>query len=171
MAPLYFTEKQTIPSTWRLLIFGGVTLFVGFVALMIFLSGFETVPENERPYLLTLLLAPLSTAIIFFIRLDVRMTDQSIEYTVYPFRKKYRLIPYNKITLIELMKPKGIQSMQGIGTHKTIRKTEMNFGGKYMMILHLDKGRQISFSTNKPQELKSFLLNLGEEGPKVKIEI
>lgn len=170
MASMHFTEQQTIPSSWRMLIFGGVTLMMGFIAFMVFQTEWNTMPAGEKPILLTLLIGPMATLILFIIKLDVRITSGTVEYMVYPFRKKYKVIPFSKIVQIELMKPKGIKSMMGIGTHKELNKTELNFGGKYMVILTMNKGRILSFSTNKPQELKSFLQNLPEGGPRVKIE-
>ncbi|MFA6126904.1 MAG: hypothetical protein WC699_06330 [Bacteroidales bacterium] len=171
MASLHFTEEQSIPSVWRLLIFGGVTLMMGFIAFMVYQTEWNTMPVQERKYLLTLLLAPIGTAVIFFIRLDVRITSNTVEYKVAPFRNKYKVIPFSKITQIELAKPKGLKSLKGIGTHKSPYQTEMNFGGKYMVTLTMEKGRILSFSTNKPQELSSFLRNLPEGSPAIKIEV
>jgi len=170
MASMHFTEQQTIPSTWRILIFGGVTLMMGFVALMVYQTEWNTMPPEEKKFLLALLLGPIGTLIIFIIRLDVRITSSTVEYMVYPFRKKYKVIPFRKIVQIELMKPKGLKSMKGIGTHKELNKTELNFGGKYMVILTMNKGHILSFTTNKPQELSSFLKNLPVGAPRVKIE-
>ncbi|MFA5816484.1 MAG: hypothetical protein WC865_12785 [Bacteroidales bacterium] len=45
------------------------------------------------------------------------------------------------------------------------------FGGKYMIILRMTNGRLLSFTTNKPQELSSFLQNLPDGAPHVKIEV
>ena len=171
MASMHFTEQQTIPSQWRLLIFGGVTLMMGFIAFMVYQSEWNTMPAGEKPFLLTLFIGPLATLILFIIRLDVRITSASVEYKVHPFRRQYKVVPFSKITQIELMKPKGFKSFQGVGTHKSINQTELNFGGKYLVILTMAKGRVLSFTTNKPQELKSFLLNLPEGGPSVKIEV
>jgi len=171
MASIHFTEEQTIPSSWRLLIFGGVTLMMAFVAFMIFQTEWNTMPADEKPFLLTLVLGPLGTLIVFFIRLDVRISSAGVEYKVHPFRKRYKMIPFSKITQIELIKPKGLGSFKGVGTHRNPNRTEMNFGGKYLVTLTMAKGRILSFSTNKPQELKSFLQNLPEGGPTVKIEV
>lgn len=171
MATNQFTEQQSIPSSWRLLIFGGVTLMMAFVAFMVYQGEWDTMPANEKPFLLALLLGPLGTLILFIIRLDVRITANSVDYKVHPFRKSYKVIPFSKITRIELTKPKGIQSFKGVGTHKNINQTELNFGGKYKVVLNMDKGRILSFTTNKPQELSSFLRNLPEGAPAVKVEI
>jgi hypothetical protein len=138
---------------------------------MVFRTEWDTMPVNERPFLLTLLTGPLGTVIVFFIRLDVRITSGTVEYKVAPFRNTYKVIPFSKITQIELTKPKGLKSMKGIGTHKSPYQTELNFGGKYMIILTMEKGRVLSFSTNKPQELSSFLKNLPEGSPAVRVEI
>lgn len=171
MASMHFTEQQSIPSFWRLLIFGGVTLMMGFVAFMVFQTEWSSMPPDEKPLLLTLLLGPIGTLMVFILRLDIRITPGTIEYKVYPFRKKFKVIPMRDITEIRLFKPVGFKSMQGIGTHKSINRTELNFGGKYQLIVSLRKGSMISFSTNKPQELKSFLLALPEGGPLVKFEV
>ena len=168
---MQFTEQQTIPSTWRLLIFGGVSLMMGFVAFMVYQTEWNTMPSTEKPFLLTLLIGPLGTLIVFIIRLDVRITAGMVEYKVHPFRKKYKVIPFSKITQIELTKPKGLKSFKGIGKHQSINQTELNFGGKYLVIVTMAKGRVLSFTTNKPQELSSFLKNLPEGAPSVKIEV
>jgi hypothetical protein len=170
MSKIHFTEEQSIPSIWRLLIFGGVTLMVGFVTLMVFLTEWKTMPNPEKLSMMMVLIGPLATLIIFFIRLDVRITPVTFEYKVHPFRTKYKVIPFSKITSIELMKPKGFKSFQGVGTHRNINRTEMNFGGKNLVTFTLTSGRIISITTNKPQELKSFLLNLPEGGPAVKVD-
>ena len=171
MASMHFTEQQTIPSTWRMLIFGGVTLMMGFIAFMVFQTEWKTMPDPEKLSMLTLLIAPLATLILFIIRLDTRFTEGTFEYRVHPFRRYYKVIPLSKVSQIELTKPKGIKSFKGIGTHQDFKQTEMNFGGKYKVTLRMVHGRILSFSTSKPQELKSFLQDLPEGGPKVKIEI
>ena len=171
MASIHFTEQQSIPSMWRMLIFGGVTLLMGFTAFMVFQTEWKTMTEPDKISMLTLLIGPLATLILFIIRLDVRITSSTVEYKVHPFRRNYKVIPFSKITHIELMKPKGFKSMKGVGTHKNINQTELNFGGKYLVILTMAKGRMLSFTSNKPQELKSFLQNLPEGGPMVKVEI
>ena len=171
MSKIHFTEEQSIPSIWRLLIFGGVTLMVGFITLMVFLTEWKTMPGPEKLSMLTVLIGPMATLIIFFIRLDVRITPETFEYKVYPFRSKYKIIAFSKISEISLTKPKGFGSFQGVGTHRSMNRTEMNFGGKYMVTFRLTTGRLISITTNKPQELRSFLLNLEEGGPAVKVEI
>jgi hypothetical protein len=171
MSAIYFTEEQSIPSSWRMMIFGGITVFMAFIAFMVFQTEWDTMPAGEKPYLLTLLLGPLGTLVLFFIRLDIRITSSTFEYKVHPFRRNYKVIPFHKISQIELMKPKGLKSFQGVGTHRNIYKTEMNFGGKYLLLIRLTNGRLFSFTTNKPQEIKSFLLSLPEGSPTVKIEI
>jgi hypothetical protein len=171
MASMHFTEQQTIPTQWRLLIFGGVTLMMGFVALMVYKTEWNTMPPEEKKSLLTLLIAPIATLIIFILRLDVRITPDTFEYKVHPFRNKYKVIPFSKIASIELMKPKGFKSMKAFGSKRSMNQTEMNFGGKYLILLRMTSGRLLSISTDKPQELKSFLQNLPEGGPAVTIEI
>ncbi len=171
MASMHFTEQQSVPSTWRIMIFGGTTLFMAFIAIMVYQTEWNTMPANEKPFLLTLLLGPIGTLILFFIRLDVRITSDTVEYRVHPFAKKYKVIPFSKITGIELMKPTGIKSFKGIGTSKNLNRTELNFGGKYLVTLTMNKGKVLSFTTNKPQELKGFLQNLPAGSPTVKVEI
>jgi hypothetical protein len=171
MASNQFTEQQSIPSIWRMLIFGGTTLMIVFIAIMIYLTEWESMPEGEKPYLLLMLLGPLSTAILFVLRLDVRITQQSVEYKIHPFRKEYKVIPMSKISSIELVRPKGFKSMKGVGAHRNINQTELNFGGKYLVSLTMAKGRILTFTSNKPQELSSFLNALPEGGPKIKIAI
>jgi len=166
-----FTEEQTIPSGWRILIFGGVTVIMAFSFIMIWQTEWTTMPADEKPFLLTLLIGPLSTLMVFFVRLDVRITTESVEYKVYPFRKKFKVIPLSAITQIELMKPKGLKSFKGMGSHRNPNRTELNFGGKYTVILSLVKGRVVTFTTNKPQELSSFLKNLPEGGPMIVSEV
>jgi hypothetical protein len=171
MASMHFTEQQTIPSTWRLLIFGGVTLMMAFIAFMVFQTEWKTMPDQEKPYLLTLLTGPLFTIIVFFIRLDTRITSDTIEYRVGPFRNRYKVIPFRKITRIELAKPKGLKALEGFGAKRSPFRTELNFGGKYLVTVTMDRGRVLSFTTNKPQELSSFLRNLPEGSPEVRCEV
>ena len=166
-----YTEQQTIPSAWRLLIFGGITAFMGFVFLMVYLTEWDTMPQQDKLSMLTLLIGPVSILFIFFLRLDVRITSNTFEYMVLPFRKKYKVVPFSKIAAFELSKPTGLQAFRKVGSHRNLNRTEMNFGGKYLLLIRFTNGRLMSISTNKPQELKSFLLNLPEDGPKVKIEV
>jgi hypothetical protein len=69
------------------------------------------------------------------------------------------------------MKPKGFNQYKGFGTKRNINQTELNFGGKFTVILTMAKSRKLTFTTNKPQELSTFLKNLPEGGPVIKIEI
>jgi hypothetical protein len=166
-----YTEQQSIPPMWRMLIFGGITLFMGFVFLMIYLTEWDTMPPDEKLSMLTLLIGPVSVLIIFFIRLEVRITSTTFEYMVHPFRKKYKVIPFSKIAGFELSKPKVFKSFKGIGTHRNLNQTELNFGGKYLLAIRFTSGKILSVSSDKPQELKSFLMNLPAGGPNVKVEV
>lgn len=171
MASVHFTEEQSIPSSWRLMIFGGVTLMIAFVAIMVFTTEWNTMPAKEKPAMLSLLLGPLASIFVFFVRLDIRMTSRTFEYKVYPFRKQYKVIPLEKISSIDLTKPKGWKSYSSMGVNRNLNRTELNFGGKHQVTIHMTSGRLLALTTNKPQELKSFLQSLPEGSPKVKIEI
>jgi hypothetical protein len=138
---------------------------------MVFQTEWATMPAGQKPYMLTLALGPLMTLFLFIVRLDIRISSEKFEYKVFPWRNKYKSIPFSKVAQIELIKPKGIKSFKGVGTHQDFKQTELNFGGKYKVTLRMTHGRVLSFSTNKPQELKSFLQSLPEGGPVIKIEI
>jgi hypothetical protein len=168
MAQVYFQEKISIPSGWRLIIFSLVTLMMGFVFLMTYLTEWDTMPDSEKPFLLTLLIGPVLVLVFFFIRLDLRLTQKAIEYKLYPFRKKFKTIPYSETVEIELLQNKGFASKNSFGVNKRINRLEYNFGGHYLLSIKMKNGSQISISTFKPKELEYFLRNLPEEVPVVR---
>ena len=167
MSQAFYQEKQVIPSVWRIVIFGGVVLLMGFIFLMTYMTEWDTMPREEKWSLLTLLIAPLSVLFIFMIRLDLRITDTYIEFRMGPFSRKYRKIRFTDIAAISLTASKGLKSLQKVGVHRQINRTEYNLGGKHILEIKLKKGRLIAFSTFKPKELEYFLRNLPEEVPVV----
>ncbi len=162
MAQVFFHEKQSIPSGWRIVIFGAVTLMMGFVFLMIYLTEWDTMPDQEKPYLFTLLIGPLSVLLMFIIQMDMRITQSSIEFKIEPFRKKYKTIPFSEVAEVELSRVQGLKSMKKFGVNKQINRMEYNFGGHHILTIKLKSGKIVAFSTFKPQELDYFLRNLPE---------
>ncbi|MFH0762111.1 MAG: hypothetical protein V2A67_11475 [Bacteroidota bacterium] len=168
MSQSFFQEKQAIPSVWRVVLFGGVTLMMGFIFLMTYLTEWETMPQQERWSMFTLLIAPLAVSFIFFIRIDLRITETFLEYKVAPFGRKYRKILFSDIAEIKIEKAKTIRSFRGVGINHNINRIEYNFGSKHILEVKLKKGKYIVFSTFKPKELEYFLRNLPEEAPVVR---
>lgn len=165
MAQIVFHEKQSIPSWWRILIFGAVVLMMGFVALMSYLTEWDTMPENEKWSLLTLLIGPLGVSIIFFIGMDLRISAGSVDFRVYPFKKKYKSIPMAQVSEIELVTLKGIRSFRKLGVNRRFNRREYNFGSPHVLSVKLKNGSHLTFSTFKPRELAHFLNNLPKEVP------
>jgi hypothetical protein len=171
MAQVFFHEKQSIPSGWRIVIFGAVTLMMGFVFLMVYLTEWDTMPDQEKPYLFTLLIGPFSVLLMFFIQMDLRITQSSIEFRLEPFRKKYKVISFTDVSEIELSRVQGLKSMKKFGVNKQINRMEYNFGGHHILTVTLKSGKILAFSTFKPQELQYFLRNLPEGTTTVKYSI
>jgi|GEM_PF-827206 len=167
MSQAFFQEKQVIPSVWRIVIFGGVILMMGFIFLMTYLTEWDTMPQEEKWSMLTILIAPLAVLFIFFIRLDLRMTETYLEFKMGPFGRKYKKILFSDMSSISLIAAKGLKSLHKVGVSRQINRTEYNLGGKHILEVKLKKGRQIAFSTFKPKELEHFLRNLPEEAPVV----
>jgi len=163
MAQVYFYEKQTIPSTWRIIIFMFVTLMMGFVFLMTYLTEWDTMPAEEKPYLFTLLAGPVAVLILFFISMEVRITQDAFEYKVYPFRKTFRKIPFNEIADMELTPLTGLKSFRRFGVNKRLNRQEFNFGGHHLLTISLKNGKSLSYTTFKPKEMAYFLNNLPED--------
>lgn len=165
MAQVYFSEKQSIPSAIRIVIFGAVTVMMGFVALMAYLTEWDTMTYQDKLSMLTLLIGPVLVLMLFFIRMDLRITQTSIDYLIYPFRKKYKSIPFSETAEIELISLKGLKAFRQFGMNRKLNSIEYNFGGNHQLSVKLKSGRQIRFSTFKPKELEYFLRNLPESVP------
>jgi hypothetical protein len=165
MAQVFYSEKQTIPYFIRIVIFGAVTVMMGFVALMTWLTEWDTMTNEDKLSMLTLLIGPLLVLVLFVIRMDLRITQTSIDYLIYPFRRKYRTIPFSETTAIELAPLKGMKALRSFGMNRRLNRLEYNFGGNHVLIVTMKTGRQIRFSTFKPRELEYFLRNLPETVP------
>ena len=162
MAQVFFHEKQSIPSAWRIIIFLAVTLMMAFVFVMVFLTEWETMPKEEKPYLFTLIIGPLGVLLVFFISLEMRITQKAVEFKVLPFRKNFKVIPFSEIADIELTPIKGLKPFKSLGVNKRINRLEYNFGGHHLLVIRKKSGMTLTFSTNKPKELDYFLSNLPE---------
>jgi hypothetical protein len=162
MAQVFFHEKQSIPSAWRIIIFIFVTLMMGFVFLMTYLTEWDTMPAEEKPYLFTLLAGPIAVLILFFISMEVRITQESFEYKVLPFRKNFKKISFRDIADIELVQLSGFKSFRRFGVNQRLNRQEYNFGGHHLLTISLKNGKSLSFTTFKPKEMAYFLNNLPE---------
>jgi hypothetical protein len=140
-----------------------VTLMMGFVFLMTYLTEWDTMPAEEKPYLFTLLVGPLAVLILFFINMEVRITQDSFEFKVYPFRKNYKKIPFSEIAEMELVQLSGLKTFRKFGVNKKLNRQEFNFGGHHLLTISLKNGKSLSYTTFKPKEMSYFLKNLPDE--------
>jgi hypothetical protein len=164
MAPAYFFEKQSIPAVWRITIFGLVTLLLGFIALMTYLTEWDTMATQDRWMMLLLLLGPISVIGFFFLRLELRLTNEGIEFQVIPLGRK-RKISFSQVSELELKTGSLIRANSRIGVNRQLKKQTYNFGSRHALVVRLKSGNQIIFSTFKPRELQYFLNNLPDEIP------
>ena len=165
MSQAFFYERQAIPYVWRLSITAGMILMVGFIFLMVYLTEWDTMLQDEKWSLLSLLSMPVVMFFVFMIKLDLRIDETAIEYKLLPFQRKYKKILFADTSEIKFARAKTLRSLKGLGHHQSINRSEYNFGGKYVLEVRSRKGKVLAFSTSKPRELEHFLRNLPEEVP------
>ncbi len=165
MIKVFFSERQTIPHVRKLVIIGLITLSMALIALLVYLKEWDSMPDEEKPFLLFLLAGPLSAILIFFIGTELRISYDAIEYRSMPFRKTFRRVPMEKIGSIELKKITGMGRFRNMGQNYKVKGQEMYYGARYTLTVHLKDGKYLLFGTDKPMELEHFLSNLPEGGP------
>ncbi|MCD6333379.1 MAG: hypothetical protein J7L89_08910, partial [Bacteroidales bacterium] len=127
----------------------------------------DTMSNDEKPFMLFLLAGPLTSLLVFTIRVDLRITNTSFEFLVLPFRKNFRVIPMEQIQSIEVTHLTGINKLRRSGVSYRGQRREFYLGGTHVIKVKLHKGGSYLFGTSKPRELEHFLSSLPEGGPEI----
>ncbi len=150
MEKILFTEKQKFP-----LIIPGVILF--FTLSVLIFGGIQVQrddPDSTLWYSLICLLGVVPVIIIFFVAIEVKITDMGVYYRSLPFRRKFKFLPKDEITLSYKKTSRGrMFGSYGIKTRGY---------NKYLLIgihnIHIVKGkRTIMIGTKKPREFQYLL--------------
>ena len=170
MVKVFFHETQAFSQIRKLLVLAITLVAVGFVALMVYLKEWDTMPAEEKPFLLFLLAGPLASLVVFLIHVDLRITGTSLGYAIRPFRRRHKEVPMEEIESFEITLLKGATRFRSSGVTYRTRNKEMYFGGSHLFKVHLKNGSYLLFGTSRPKELEHFLTFLAETGPKLAIK-
>jgi len=125
MIKVHFYEKQTIPQLRKIILFSAITLSMLFIALMVYLTEWDTMPAEEKPFLLFLLAGPLTGLLFFMLGTEIRITSEHFEYRTMPFSRGFKSIPHSEISSFSLKKIRGIQRFRTSGNKIQIKTRDV----------------------------------------------
>jgi hypothetical protein len=102
----------------------------------------------------------LSLCILFgTVRLNTMIDEEGISYRFYPFHIRFRVIRWEVIEKVEVIKYHPIADYGGWGIRYGKGGRAYNVSGDRGLRLDLKNGKHLMLGTQKEEELKGFLLN------------
>jgi hypothetical protein len=165
-----FREEQKFNQPWLIIIL----ILSGMVTIGVFGVGFYRQillgkPYGNQPMNNEALIISFIAVIIFFIsifvlfnvcKLVVNIDRFGIEFRFIPFQRKTRKIEWKLIESFEVRKYKPILEYGGWGIRYGLNGKAYNVKGNMGLQLKLKDGKKILLGTQKPDELKEFLLKM-----------
>lgn len=161
-----FEEKHGLKIWWLYLI-TGITIFPTVVILLFYKGGlgYETLKEM---YFLPLLTTLSPFLIIFLIQqnqLTLKINSEGISYRYFPFNYKLKAQTWGNIDRAYIRDYNAFSEYGGYGIKNRLwfkfkDKAYLLNDGHRGLQLEFKNGKKLLFSTNKVEELESFLINI-----------
>ncbi|MDR0231185.1 MAG: hypothetical protein LBI82_03600 [Dysgonamonadaceae bacterium] len=130
-------------------------------------------PMSDIMIIVVTVITILVTASFFFLRVDTVINKEGVWVRVFPFRRRFKLTPWDNISEYVVRKKNLIGDKRGIGVKlvrnrvgnriQMVRQTTYNLSGNYVLELTLINNKKISIGTKMPEELTAFLEKLDAE--------
>lgn len=167
MNSIHFHEKQrfNLPP---------INITIGLVQVLFLWGLIQQVlmgePWGPKPASDSALIVINSLIFLFFvffisIKLDLEITDKYMSHRMLPLQIRMRIISWNEVRNVSIIKFDGIKDYWGYGIRYMPRKgwcytLPSNYGLKVTM----ENGKQLLIGTNKPKELYQIVKSLNEKG-------
>lgn len=166
---ILFSEKQQFRQWWIWLLLVGLNApFAAGVIKQIGLGQpFSDDPMTNTQLICATITVALLTIFIFSIRLETQIRPDGIYVQFYPFHFKYRYYSWSSLrkSYVRQYSPLGEYGGWGLRLGGFGNGKAFNISGNKGLQLEFTTGEKLLIGTNKPEELNSVLLSIGQLKP------
>ncbi len=158
-----FSEKQRFKKYWVwLILFGLNGLFIfGLIKQVILGYQFGDKPMSNMGLIVVTILALLLSVLFFNFRLETNITTDGIYVRFFPFQLKFKFYSWKKIDQSFVREYHPIAEFGGWGIRGFSKNRAFNVSGNKGIQLIMQDGSKILIGTNKADEAKEILKQLG----------
>jgi hypothetical protein len=135
------------------------------VAVFVQLIGgtpFGNNPMSNMGLIITAVLTLLLTAFLMSLRLDTEIRSDGIYVKFFPFYLNFKKYFWYEISKCYIREYKPIREYGGWGLRGFIKNRALNVSGNMGLQLVFENNKKLLIGTNKPDEMKIVLMNLGK---------
>ncbi len=160
---IVFSEKQRFKKYWVwLILFGLNGLFIfGLIKQVIFGYQFGDKPMSDIGLIIVTILTLLLSILFFNFRLETNIQSDGIYVRFFPFQLKFKFYSWDKIDQSFVREYHPIGEFGGWGIRGFSRNRAYNVSGNKGIQLIMQDGSKILIGTNKADEAKDILKQLG----------
>lgn len=166
---ILFYEKQQFRQWWIMLIMVGTSsVFVaGIIKQLIRGQQFGNKPMSNTDLIVATAVLFLLNIFIFSIRLETVIKPDGIYVRFFPFIIKYKHFSWSTLTKSYVRQYSPIAEYGGWGLRLGLfgKGQAYNVSGDKGLQLEFTNGKKLLIGTNKPEELNTVLLSIGQLRP------
>jgi hypothetical protein len=160
-----FTERQHFRQIWLWALLIGINgLFIyGLVSQVFFGQTFGDNPMSNGQLIFATVGVFLLTLLFVFLRLDTAIQHDGIYYRYLPFQWKYKKITWDRISKVYVRQYNPLTEYGGWGLRIGLfgKGQAFNVSGNKGLQLVYDNGKKFLLGTQKPDDIKNILQQLG----------
>ena len=164
-----FKEQQRFKQWWLWLIILSIDgiLTYGVVQQLILGKPFGEQPMSDTGLMLAVALSLALTVFSFSIRLETRITRDSIAVRFFPVHLKYKVYSWDRFSKVYVRKYSPLKEYGGWGLRFSIsgKGKAYNVSGNQGLQLKFTNGKKLLIGTRKSEELSSALNEIGQLKP------
>lgn len=152
-----FSESQRmIDSTFNKIIALLVAILLG--------KTVYTAVTGNFSYLHLFSITVLTVAVLIFVVFQVKtsITKEQIEVTISPFSMYKKIIDWNEVKKIEVVKYSATREYGGWGYRRNSQGNAINPSGDKGIKIHFKTGKHLLIGTRKPEEAQFFLKSINK---------
>lgn len=163
---ILFEERQHFRQIWLWVLMAGVNgIFIyGIIQQIILGKPFGDKPASDAVLLITSLFLLAMTAGLMIMRLDTRITSDSIDVRFYPVHRSFRHYSWPSLQYCYVRKYNFLEyggwGIRGIGNHRALNIS----GNKGIQLVTID-GLKLLIGTQKMDNVRKILLDLHQLKP------
>ena len=141
---------------WLTAIIAGLAITLSLVFSLLLETKIE---EEIFPMVTGGFVGMTAIGIVFFIRLDVRMDRENIQYKLWPLEWKQRSIKVDDIAEMEILKFKWMPGYGGFGKRRRFWKKQISYimNNKCGLLIKLKNGKSVVLSIENEKKLRQFI--------------
>ncbi|MCL2651067.1 MAG: hypothetical protein FWD60_08610 [Candidatus Azobacteroides sp.] len=163
---LIFQERQRFNQWWNILLlvlFNGIFIY-GCIIQLGMGKPFGNNPMSDTMLIVvTILVALITIASIFFIRLDTVINEEGVYERMFPLQLRFGFTPWDHVSNVAVKKGLLGKFGGGLGIRYGFRKKAYTVSGNNALQLTLKNNKRIYIGTQQPEALIEFLDKLDAE--------